>query len=172
MIPKIKKILYATDLSKNSDYALGYAVNSAKRNGAEIVILHVMEMMSTNAYIFMKGHTGQEFVVEKEKERADLAKDRLKKRLTVFYDKVRTEDPEFAETKASIEICIGYPAEEILKMTDKLNCDVIFMGTHGKGFVTQTFLGSMAKRILRRSRKPVFIIPLPKEESDITFDDI
>jgi len=36
------------------------------------------------------------------------------------------------------------------------------MGTHGKGWITYTFLGSVAERVLRRSRKPVFIIPLPK----------
>lgn len=172
MIPKIKKILYATDLSKNSAYALSYAVNSAKPNDAEIIILHVIEVMGTNTYILMPGHNSKEFVIEKEKERAAHAEDRIKKRLKMFYDKVRAEDPEFKETKLSIEIRIGYPAEEILKTADSLNCDVIFMGTHGKGFVTQTFLGSMAKKILRRSRKPIFIIPLPKKESDMTFDDI
>jgi nucleotide-binding universal stress UspA family protein len=172
MIPKINKILYATDLSKNSAYALGYAVNSAKRNDAEMIILHVMEVISANTYIFMPGHTGQEFIMGKKQERVDHAKERLKERLNIYYDKVRAEDPEFAETKVSIEICIGYPAEEILKTADKLDCDVIFMGTHGKGFVTQTFLGSIAKKVLRRSRKPIFIIPLPKEESGITFDDI
>ena len=172
MIPKINKILYATDLSKNSAYALGYAVNSAKRNDAEIVILHVMEVMDTNTYYLMAAHIGQEIVAEKEKEREDYAKDRLEKRLKVFYDKVRAEDPEFADIKVTIEICRGYPAEEILRKADKLNCDVIFMGTHGKGIVSQTFLGSMAKKVLRRTRKPVVIIPLPKEESDITFHDI
>ena len=172
MIPKIKKILYATDLSKNSAYALGYAVNSAKRNNAEIVILHVMELMDTNTYHVMAAHLGQEIVAEKEKEREDYAKDRIKKRLEVFYDKVHAEDPEFTDIKVTIEICRGYPAEEILRKADQLNCDVIFMGTHGKGIVSQTFLGSMAKKVLRRTRKPVVIIPLPKEESDITFHDI
>ena len=172
MIPKIKKILYATDLSKNSAYALGYAVNSAKRNNAEIVILHVMELMDTNTYHVMSAHLGQEIVAEKEKEREDYAKDRIKKRLEVFYDNVHAEDPEFTDIKVTIEICRGYPAEEILRKADQLNCDVIFMGTHGKGIVSQTFLGSMAKKVLRRTRKPVVIIPLPKEESDITFHDI
>ncbi len=172
MIPKIKKILYATDLSKNSAYALSYAVNSAKRNDAEIVILHVMEVMGTNTYIFMPGHTGKEFVIEKEKERVEHAKDRIEKRLKVFYDKVCTEDSEFKETEISIEVRIGYPAEVILKTADSLNCDMIFMGTHGKGIVSQTFLGSMAKKVLRRTRKPVVIIPLPKEKSGTTFHDI
>jgi len=43
MIPQIKKILYATDLSKNSDYAFFYAVDMAKRHNARIVILHSIE---------------------------------------------------------------------------------------------------------------------------------
>jgi len=45
------------------------------------------------------------------------------------------------------------------------------MGTHGKGLISHAFLGSTAKRVLRRTRKPVFIIPLPKGELDITFHD-
>ena len=45
MIPSIKNILYATDLSKNSAYAFRYAVNSAQKHNASIHILHVMETM-------------------------------------------------------------------------------------------------------------------------------
>lgn len=172
MIPKIKKILYATDLSKNSAYALRYAINSARRNEAEIVILHVVEVIDTGTYNLMAAHIGEKLVAEKMKERADHAKDRIKKRLNVFYDKVHAEHPEFTDNRVSIEICKGYPAEEILRTADKLNCDIIVMGTHGKGIISQTFLGSMAKKVLRRTRKPVFIIPLPKEESDLTSHDI
>ncbi|RLB97123.1 MAG: hypothetical protein DRH90_23820 [Deltaproteobacteria bacterium] len=172
MIPKVKKILYATDLSKNSAYALRYAANYAKQNDAEVVILHVMTVIDTNTYNIMAAQIGEKLVAEKTKEREDHAKDRIIKRLKVFYEKVRAEDPEIKDPKVSIEVSRGYPAEEILSMTDKLNCDIIIMGTHGKGIVNQTFLGSMAKKVLRRTRKPVFIIPLPKEESDLTFHDI
>jgi len=45
------------------------------------------------------------------------------------------------------------------------------MGTHGKGIIRDTYLGSMTKKVLRRVRKPLFIIPLPKGETDITFHD-
>jgi nucleotide-binding universal stress UspA family protein len=44
MIPKIKRILYPTDLSKNSAYAFRYAVNSAKHYNADIYILHMLEL--------------------------------------------------------------------------------------------------------------------------------
>ena len=43
MIPEIKRILYATDLTKNSAYAFFYAVDMAKRYNARIVILHSIE---------------------------------------------------------------------------------------------------------------------------------
>ena len=43
MIPEIKRILYATDLSDNSAYAFRYAMNSAIKHDAGIIILHVFE---------------------------------------------------------------------------------------------------------------------------------
>ena len=43
MIPKIKKILYTTDLSLNSAYVFRYALNSAIKHDAKIDILHVLE---------------------------------------------------------------------------------------------------------------------------------
>jgi hypothetical protein len=38
MIPEVKKILYATDLRKNSSYAFFYALDMAKRHNARIAV--------------------------------------------------------------------------------------------------------------------------------------
>ena len=172
MIPKIKKILYATDLSKNSSYAFRYAVNSAKQYGAEVIILHVIEEIGESARSILQAYLDPKYIEEKSKENITYVKDRINQRLSVFYDKIRAEEPEFEDTKVSTVLCVGYPAEEILRQADKLDCDAIVMGTHGKGLLGHTFLGSVTKRVLRRTRKPVFIIPLPKEESDLTYHDI
>jgi len=93
------------------------------------------------------------------------------KRLKVFCHKELENDPKTVNRVESIEVCRGYPADEILKKVDELECDAIVMGTHGKGIIRDTYLGSMTKKVLRRVRKPVFIIPLPKDETDITFHD-
>ncbi|HMK52713.1 MAG TPA: universal stress protein, partial [Thermodesulfobacteriota bacterium] len=53
---------------------------------------------------------------------------------------------------------------EILKVVDEEACDVIVLGTHGKGFLEQTFLGSVSSSLLLRTRKPVFLVPLPSED--------
>jgi len=62
--------------------------------------------------------------------------------------------------------------QKILSKAQELNCDEIIMGTHSKGIIANTFLSSTAKRVLRWSRKSVFIIPLPKERADSTLDDM
>ena len=67
---------------------------------------------------------------------------------------------------------IGDPAEEILKKAEGNDCDIVIMGTHGKGVITHAFLGSVSEKVLHRISKPVFVIPLPKGETDITLGEI
>jgi nucleotide-binding universal stress UspA family protein len=64
---------------------------------------------------------------------------------------------------SNILIRLGNPVQEILKAVDEEGCDVIVLGTHGKGILTQTFLGSVSNSVLQRARKPVFLVPLPSE---------
>ncbi len=170
MIPDIKKILYATDLSQNSAHAFRYAVYFSKKFDADVIILHVVGEISDDARIVLEAYIDKERRKEFAAKKEVQAIERINKRLKIFCDKELADDPKSAEKIVSIEICKGYPEEEILKKADKFNCDAIIMGAHEKG-MTHTFLGSVAKRVLRRSRKPVFIIPLPKGETDISFHD-
>ena len=172
MIPVIKKILYATDLSDNSAYAFRYAINSAKNHDAGIIILHVLEQMTGTAQTMVNLYLDEEQRKKISEENTAHTMDRISKRLKIFCDRELKDDPECPDRVLSIEVCEGFPAEEILRKADELNCDAIIMGTHGKGIIGHTFLGSVTKRVLRRVRKPVFIIPLPKGEADITFHDI
>ncbi|MBW6484984.1 MAG: universal stress protein [Syntrophobacterales bacterium] len=57
-------------------------------------------------------------------------------------------------------------------MSDELDCDTIIMGSHGKGAIGHAFLGNVSEKVLRRIRKPVYIIPLPKGETDISLGEI
>ena len=171
MIPEIKKILYATDLSENSAYAFRYAINSALKHDAGIIILHVFELGSATKQSVLNLYLDNDTREETFNENVSNAIDRIRKRLQRICDKEFNGDTKYAAMVESIEVCEGFPAEEILKKADEFYCDAIVMGTHGKGLISHAFLGSIAKRVLRRTRKPVFIIPLPKGESDISFHD-
>jgi nucleotide-binding universal stress UspA family protein len=171
MIPDIKKILYTTDLSQNSARAFRYAIYFSKKFDAEIIILHVIGELSEDARIVLEAYIDRERRKAFSAKRESQAIERINKRLKIFCDRELADDPKCAEKIASIEVCKGYPEEEILKKADQFNCDAIIMGAHEKG-LTHTFLGSVAKRVLRRSRKPVFIIPLPTGDTDISFHDM
>jgi nucleotide-binding universal stress UspA family protein len=172
MIPKINKILYATDLTKNSIYAFFFAVDMAKKYNASIVMLHTVEPIRK---IYSDGAILQiedELKKAKKKEQG-MDVEEIKKELQEFCRKTETKmGCPCVELVSKIRVPVGYPVEEILKIADDESCDVIVLGTHGKGFLRQTFLGSVAGSVLQRTRKPVFIIPLPSEKTNIDWDKI
>jgi nucleotide-binding universal stress UspA family protein len=172
MIPQIKNILYATDLSKNSSYAFLYAADMARRHNAKIIILHSVARVR---YLYSEGmpdRVGEILREAKEEEReADL--EEIKKYIHKFCEKIENQiGPPCAELVSKILVPLGHPVEEILKVADDEGCDAIVLGTHGKGFLRQTFLGSVAGSVLERTRKPVFIIPLPSEKTNTDWDNM
>jgi nucleotide-binding universal stress UspA family protein len=172
MIPQIKRILCTTDLSDNSAYVFRYGINSAKKHDAGIIILHVLEPLSATTKSLVHSHLTEAQEMKISAEKIAYAKDRIRQRLKMFCEKELENDPDCTNRVESIEMCEGFPAEIILIKADELNCDAIVLGTHGKGFIRNTFLGSTSKQVLRRTRKPVFIVPLPKEEADIGLSDV
>ena len=89
-----------------------------------------------------------------------------------FAERELKDDPETLKRVASVKVIFGDPAAEILKEIDKPDYDILIVGTHGKGVIEYTFLGSVSEKILHRVSKPVFIIPLPKGRTDITLREI
>ena len=166
MIPPVKKILYATDLSKNSAYAFYFAVDLAQRRGAKILILHTVEPMPS--YFT---HYGKSVLDKIEQSNINEAIEEIKKRLKALCQSLETQSGlPCTDLVSDIIVRKGYPVEEILETVEKEACDLIVMGTHGKGFLKQTFLGSVSGTVLGRTRKPVFIIPLPPEEVEMGWD--
>jgi nucleotide-binding universal stress UspA family protein len=164
MIPKIAKVLYATDLSENSAYAFRYALNTAEKHNAQIDILHVVEKIRLSGELVLAADTIKKF----NKEAKPAALKKIKARLEAIVQQELKDKPSMINRVASIQVAEGDPTVEILQKITELKSDILIMGTHGKGFISQTFLGSVAGKILQRIRIPVFIIPIPKE-TDIAF---
>src|SRR5512137_751495 len=94
MIPRIKNILYATDLSKNSAYAFRYAVNSARKHDAKIHILHVIETTSPAQEGLLLMYMGKDKLeAGREKTKNELIK-RIEDRVQEFARRELKDDPE------------------------------------------------------------------------------
>jgi nucleotide-binding universal stress UspA family protein len=173
MLPsvKIKKILYATDLSENAHYAFAYAVSMANLYGATIVILHVLTEVSnldTSVQAYIGADQWEEIKGRNIKEvRESLAGKKrergvIREALDRFCKEVKSTSGENFETD-EILVKRGSPAEVILEQSLEKNCDLIIMGTHGHGFLADVMMGSTAKKVIRGSEKPVLVVRLPKK---------
>ena len=167
----IKTILYATDLTPNASHAMRYAAKIARQNEAHIVVMHVVEKMSATTRTLLSAYLDKEKLDARSKEAIAYHIEKIRRRLDRFCEKECRYDPGLPDRVARIEVREGFPADEILKEADAVEADLVVMGTHGKGALENTFVGSVAQRVLRRSRRPVLVVPLPEGITDLTMDD-
>jgi nucleotide-binding universal stress UspA family protein len=163
--------LYATDLSPNSVYVLQYVINSAQKHDAKLVALHVMENLPPMTASLIELYLNEDRIDKISKERIAHTKKRIFNRIELLFAKEMQRFPGSREIIDTIEVAVGYPADEILKKADALGCDVIAMGTHSKGFLKHAYFGSTAKKVLRRTKMPIMIVPMPEENGDLTIKD-
>ena len=71
---------------------------------------------------------------------------------------------ESAKITDRVLVMRGNPVDQIVEQAEERNCDLIVMGSHGHGNLTEAMLGSTARRVLRKSRIPVLVVRLPEDE--------
>ena len=167
MLPSIKNILYATDLSKNSAFAFRYAVKLAKEMDAKVTILNILPMIDSAMEVAIITQMGEEkyFKLTEEKTRETIEK--IEERISDFSKKQLKDVECNKDIISSILVHEGDAVDEILKTSEDLSSDIIVLGAHGKGILAHTFLGSVPQKVLRRSRRPVLVVPIPKDATDI-----
>ena len=57
----------------------------------------------------------------------------------------------------------GSPSSEILKSVKELSAQMVVMGSQGRGFVNEFFLGSVSHNIARQSPVHVLLIPAKRQ---------
>lgn len=162
MIPEINKILFATDLSENAKYAFKYAASIANKFEAKITILHVIETLSPIAVSQLVEYLGKEKWHEIQKTNEQEYIDRIRNRLNDFCNEMSVNLKSCSFLVDEIIIQSGIPVEEILNTAKKTGCDIVVMGTHGYGMLADAMIGSTARRVVRRCKKPVMVVRLPR----------
>jgi nucleotide-binding universal stress UspA family protein len=176
-LPKVdvKKILYATDLSENARYAFAYAVSLADLYQAGITMIHVLpevpDIVDKNIVGYISADRWEKIKSQNvdEAKKALIGKRRdhlaIRDALHQFSEDVKDSHESTSFVTDDIVVVRGNPVEQILTQAEEANCDLIVMGTHGHGTLADSMMGSTARRVLRRSTKPVLVVRLPKEEA-------
>ena len=138
-----KRILVPIDFSEASHKALFYATAFAEGCGAEITLLHVVELP---AY----PELGYAHVPMKEAEQKKAALETLE-----------LADLELGKSARLIKsrlVRVGNPSQEIIEEARTQNSDLIVISTHGHGGLRHLLLGSTTEKVMRHASCPVLVV--------------
>jgi len=164
MIPKIAKILYATDFAENSRITIDWAMALARKHDAKLLALNVIEDIAVRAPSIQMYFSKEEWEKIKKRNEAE-AVEQTRQRLQSFCDDVQADTPECEYVADEILVRRGVPIEEIVAAATENDCDVIVIGTTGGHGLTDAIMGSTARGVLRRSPIPVLSIPMAEQKA-------
>ncbi len=140
----INIILFATDFSDSSQSAADYATTLAELTGAHLHVLHVINELDEHQRVMIPSEAFQ--LMEREVEVQAV------KELHRFC---REQAGGLVTTSHAL---VGSPFMKILETGEKVNADMIVMGTHGRTGMEHVIVGSTAERVVRRSKIPVLTV--------------
>lgn len=144
------KLLVALDLSDCTEEILKKVEEIAKPLLASVWIIHNAEPEPD----------ALEFKVDPLSARDALAKKFHKEhqQLQEIAERLRAEG-----LNTTALLVHGARVKTILDVAEKLDVNMIVVGTHKQGAMSQLILGSVSEGILHKSRRPVLVIPMPKK---------
>ncbi len=143
---QIKRILYATDFSPASEPALEEAIDLAKQNDAQLLLVHVIEPVR---YVAGEEFGGPELYVKLEEITDQNAQASMKKLI---------EKVENLKVKAESLLLKGVAHEQIVSAAETRKADMIAIGTHGRTGFSKLFMGSVAGRVISTALCPVLTV--------------
>ena len=150
---KIKRILWATDFSKESTLCLPYIKYFTDTLNSRNWSLYVLPKFSDWVYessLFANEDLLKE--VEKAKKKAQTKINTYSKKHGIAFKSVIVE---------------GVASEEILNLATKNDIQMIFAGRRGISELEQLLIGSTTSRLIRNSGVPVFVVPEAKRRAEV-----
>jgi nucleotide-binding universal stress UspA family protein len=151
MIPR--NILLCTDFSPNSEPARQIAVDYAGAFGADLIILHVIDWSTFPLYIDWAPDE-LDRILQRSREAAQIRLRSIAEEASTRVKNVR------------FECRVGLAANCISDTAGDESADLIVLGTHGRSGLKQLVMGSVARSLLKVTKKPVLIIQGPSDEGD------
>lgn len=141
----IKKILFPTDFSENSNYAFDYALDMAKKLGARLYILHVIhELIDTTGFYVPN--------ISLDKLQNDLVKG-AEEMMDKFVKKKMGDFKDYETMNI-----IGLPHIEVMNVAKDKGINMIVMGTHGRTGIDRVLFGSTAEKVVKKAPCPVLTV--------------
>lgn len=139
-----RRMLIPLDGSDLAEVVFTCAKELAGRLDLEVILLHVGGSVLHEFAPMRRAYIGQAAEIIKRQIRE------VQKRIDI--------QPSGKRTKVREELVDGYAADEILRYADEKAVDLILMATHGRSGAKRWTLGSVADKVLRASKVPVWLV--------------
>ncbi len=136
----MEHILYPTDFSDNAEHAFAYVKELVLKGAKRVTLLHVQDKIRIEKHL---EHRLEEF------NRID--QERL--------ERLKSDLIQLGGEKVETAIVYGMPVPEILKKSKDKGVTLIIMGSQGRGYISELFLGSVSHNVSRKAELPVLLIP-------------
>ena len=168
-LPQIEysKILYVTDLSESGRQAFPHAAGIARRNSAQMTVFHVVDNRDLQS---LEGYISNELWEELSSRNLEDARqimlgrrpeDFAIKNVEQFCEECLSDQPEQPLLSYEIKVGMGERLEKILAEAHGGGYDLLVISKHGnRASVKDAVLGDTTRRVIRRCRIPVLVIPL------------
>lgn len=143
-----KKILFPTDFSEASKYALFHAINLANLCNAKLYLIHVVYDIAS-----FHPHVAHPCMDQFIQEMVDSAKNEID---TAYLEELRGYD------KLEKVVLRGVASEVINDYAHKNNIDLIVIGSVGRTGLEKIFFGNTADKVIRRAHCPVLVVRMPE----------
>ena len=137
-------MLVMLDGSELAEVVFPFATELAARLDLEVVLLQVYGPMGQD---FLPVHRAY---IERAAERLGHEVEGLQERLGVA--------PDAGALEIHGELADGHYAEEILRFAEENAIDLIMMASHGRSGISRWRMGSVADKVLRASKVPVWLV--------------
>ena len=156
-IPKYSRILIPHDGSEMSDKALAHAIYQSKISNAEIVILNVVEHFESKESSTVTATVKGEGKESDKTGRGDLEITMEGGVKQLIEEKIRLCKEAGVTSQVSYKIQTGKPVDEIAKLAEEMNIDLIVMASSR---ITSSVMvhGSVTRKVMDGTKKPVLVI--------------
>lgn len=137
-------ILFPTDFSETADLAFGYVKELVKDGARKITLMHIQDQTRIDPHLL---HRLDEF------NQTDTAR----------LEAMKKEIMAIADIEVELALTYGKPSIKILEKIHEQDVQLVVMGSQGRGYVKELFLGSVSHEITRHSDASVLLIPAKYE---------
>lgn len=156
----IRSMLYATDLGWHASYVLQHALALARTFAAELYVIHVVEPVGPFAESLLQSYLGENAFRELQGQGINHVIEGIEEQVLATFRSELGESRQDLALINAVRVVQGDPSRVILEQAQKLDVDLVIVGSRSHGTDGDTPIGRTATRVLQLSEVPVYMVPL------------